>query len=55
MNFDNTLNVLHPMALLVDAGNNDTYTFCQMLKQTDAAEFIKAMIKEADDHKTRDH
>ena len=26
-----------------------------MLKQSDASEFIQAMIKEANDHKTRDH
>ena len=55
MNFDNTLNALHPMAFLAEADNNDTYTFRQMLKQPDAAEFVKAMIKEADDHETRDH
>jgi hypothetical protein len=55
MNFDNKLNMLHPMALMAEANDNDTYTFCQMLKQPDAAEFVKAMIKEADDHETRNH
>jgi len=55
MNFDNTLNMLHPMAFMAEADNNDTYTFRQMLKQPDVAEFVKAMMKEADDHESRNH
>ena len=54
-NFDSTLNALHPMALLSERENNESYTFGQMLKQTDAADFIHVMIKEADDHESRDH
>ena len=49
-NFDNALNALHPMALLSEKENNESYTFGQMIKQKDAADFIHAMIKEADDH-----
>ena len=53
-NFDSTLNALHPMALLAEKENNKLYTFGQMLKQPDDADFIHAMIKEADDHESRD-
>ena len=53
--FDSTLNALHPMALLAGKENNDSYTFEQILKQPDTADFIHAMIKEADDHESRDH
>ena len=34
---------------------SESYTFGQMLKQPDDADFIHAMIKEADDHESRDH
>ena len=54
-NFDNTLNAWHPMAFLAEKENNETYTFSQMLKQPDATEFVKAMIKAADDHESREH
>ena len=43
------------MALLSEKENNESYTFGHMLKQPDAADFIHAMIKEADDHESRDH
>ena len=49
-NFDSTLNALHPMAFLAENENNELYTFGQILKQPDDADFIHAMIKEADDH-----
>ena len=54
-NFDSTLNALHPIAFLAENENDKSYTFGQMLKQPDAADFIHAMIKEADDHESRDH
>ena len=54
-NFDSTLNALHLMALLEEINNNESYTFGQMLKQPDAADFVHAMIKEDDHHESRDH
>ena len=54
-NFDSTLNNLHPMALLAEKQDNESYTFREMLKQSDAAEFIKAMMKETSDHESRNH
>ena len=53
--FDGTLNGIHHMALLAGKENNESYTFKEMIKQEDAADFIQAMIKEADDHETRNH
>ena len=53
--FDNTLNSLHSMALLAEKEDNESYTFKEMLKQPDASEFIKAMMKESSDHETRGH
>ena len=53
--FDGRLNSLHPMAFLAGKGSNETYTFSEMLKQPDASDFIKAMMKEANDHETRSH
>ena len=34
---------------------NESYNFGQILTQPDADDFICAMIKEADDHESRDH
>ena len=53
--FDNTLNVLHTMTLLAEKEDNESYTFRQMLKQPDAADFIKAMTKETSDHESKGH
>ena len=53
--FDSTMNALHLMALLIEKENNESYTFGNMLKQPDVADFIHAMIKEAYNHESRDH
>ena len=53
--FDNTLNYLYPMAFLAEKENNESYTFGQMRKHKDAADFIHAAIKEDDDHDKRNH
>ena len=53
--FDDTLNSLHPMTLATENEDNEAYTFKQMLKQPDAAEFIKAMMKGAGDHESKNH
>ena len=51
---DGTFNYLNPFALMTSS-DNDTYTFKEMLKQDDRAEFIKAMKVEIEDHEQRDH
>ena len=43
------------MAFLASKEDNETYTFREMLKQPDAHEFIKSMMKEADDHEQQNH
>ena len=42
-NFDNTLNMLHPMALMAEKEDNESYTFREMLKQTDASDFTAGL------------
>ena len=54
-NFDSTLNALHPMSLLTEKENNESYTFEQILNHPDADDFIHIMIKDTDYHKSRDH
>ena len=39
--FADTLNSLHPMALATKKEDNEYYTFKQMLRQPDAADFYK--------------
>ena len=53
--FDGTLNSLHHMALLAGKENNESYTYKDMLKQPDRADFIRAMLKETDDHENWNH
>ena len=53
--FDGTLNSLHHAALTAAAGDNDTYTLKDVFKQDDKSEFIQAMMKEVNDHESRNH
>ena len=53
--FDCTLSTLHPMALMAEKEDNESYTFKQMLLQDDKVDFIKAMMKEAGDHESKGH
>lgn len=53
--YDGTLNVIHHAFLTVEAGDNDTYTLKEMLKQEDKNEFIQVMMKEVADHESRNH
>jgi hypothetical protein len=53
--FDGTLNAIHHAALTAAAGDNDTYTLKDVFKQDDKSEFIQAMMKEVNDHESRNH
>ena len=53
--FDGTLNYLNPLAFAAELSDNDTYTFKEMLQQSDKNEFIQAMLKEIQDHENRKH
>jgi hypothetical protein len=54
-NFDGSLNEIHHMVLASGKVNNENYTFREMLKEDDASGFIKAMIKETQDHESQGH
>jgi hypothetical protein len=43
------------MALLTEKHDNESYIFCEILKESDAAESIKAMMKEVSNHKSTGH
>jgi len=53
--FDDTINECHHYALNATSATNDVYTLKQMLQLDNIQEFITAMIKEVDDHESRDH
>ena len=54
-NFENTINTLHPMALLSEKENNESCTVGHIIKQKYAADFINAMIKDDNDNKKCNH
>ena len=49
------MNEISHAVLSTVAGNNDTNTLCELLKQEDQAEFILAMVKEVTDHESCNH
>ena len=53
--FDGTINQCHHLVLATVAPNNDVYTLSQMLKLKDIKDFVLAMIKEIEDHESREH
>ena len=53
--FDGTINFLHPMALATKNSTNDTFTVKEILKHVDVLDFMQAMMKEVDDHESRNH
>ena len=52
---DDTIDQCHYFAFNAAAATNDVYTLKQMLRLKDIKEFVLAMIKEIDDHESRDH
>ena len=53
--YDGTLNQLHNFAFTADVASNEVFTYNQAMRQEDRGEFIKAMMKEVEDHESRDH
>jgi hypothetical protein len=53
--FDGTLNEVHHAVLNVVAGDNNTCTLRDMLKQDDKSSFITVMMKEVQGHESRNH
>ena len=54
-NFDGTLNQIHHMVLAAGKSNNECYTFREMLKEDDSAQFIEAMNVEVAAHEKNEH
>ena len=49
------MNSFSNFAFTADAVTNDTYALSEMLKQDDVNDFVRAMVKEVQDHEERDH
>lgn len=55
LNADGTYNYVSPLAFAASKSDNDSYMFHEMLQQPDKDEFVKAMVKELEDHTRRKH
>lgn len=55
LNVDGTFNYEHPLSFVAKTGSNDTYHFHQAMQEPDRDDFIKAMIKEIQDHENNNH
>ena len=55
MHYDGTANIFSTFAMAALNDSNDVYTYREMLKQSDVAKFVEAMIKEITDHEERRH
>ena len=53
--YDDTINQCHYFIYNAVASTNDVYTLSQMLKLDDIKDFVIAMMKEVEDHESRDH
>ena len=54
-NFDGTSNGSHPFAFAAATADNESYTFGEMMKEADRADFISAMIDEVRSHEDNGH
>ena len=54
-NVDGTPNLTHPFAFAISLADNESYSLKEALKQEDAADFIKTMLKEVDAHEKTNH
>ena len=52
--YDNTINCFSTMTMSAEA-SNESFTYRDAMKQSDRIEFIKAMVKEVEDHEKRGH
>ena len=55
LNVDYCINNGNPLCLVAKSGKNDTFHFHDAMQQDDRHEFIKAMIKELDEHHKNKH
>ena len=52
---DSTLNSFSTLAYSSLHENNEVYTFREAMNQDDSADFVRAMVKEVEDHESRNH
>ena len=52
---DYTINSFSPFAFTSLHENNEVFTFKEAMQQDDAGDFVRAMLKEVDDHESRMH
>ena len=55
LNVDGSVNYIHPMSFVAKSGKNDTFHFHDAMKQNDRGEFIKAMVRELEQHQRNKH
>jgi hypothetical protein len=55
LNVDGSYNNRHPLTFATELASNDQFHFHQAMKEPDRDEFIKAMLKEIEDHESRGH
>jgi hypothetical protein len=56
--YDGTLNSICAYAfssIALDVSNNEVFTYTKAMQQPDAPQFIKAMVREIEDHKSQKH
>ena len=53
--YDGTLNELHALVFATVKGTNETYNFKQAMAESDREDFLAAMVKEIEDHSSREH
>jgi len=54
-NFNGTPNGFHPFAFAASASDNESYTFREMMREADRADFINAMIDDVRSHEDNGH
>ena len=55
MNIDGSDNILNPLSFSAFVADNETYYYHEMIRQPDAVDFLRAMVKEVHDHTQRKH
>ena len=55
LNANATYNYLHPLSFAVKNGDNEVYYLHEAMRQDDYEDFIRAMVKEIEDHSKNGH
>ena len=55
LNIDGSMNYIHPLSFAAKKTGNEVFYFHQAMQEDDREDFIKAMIKELEDHRVNKH